>query len=65
MVVKKTGLDDSTISRVVRGTFRSLGLDVFLALHRALDIDAELMLETDPDWDRVPKEFHDLKRPDF
>lgn len=60
-VVEKTGLHNSTVSRIVKERFRSLGLDVFLALHRGLDIDAQTMLEYDPLWERVPRERRPIR----
>jgi hypothetical protein len=54
-------IDDSTVSRVYRGTFLSLGLDVFLALHRGLEIDAQHMLEYEPFWSEVPVHRRRLK----
>lgn len=54
-VERQTGVHNSTISRLLKLTQRSLGLDVFLKLSRKLEIDAHLMLNETPDWERLAR----------
>lgn len=48
---KITGLDEGTISRLVKYG-EPIGLDVVIAIHRGLHVDANRLLDVDP-----PKEF--------
>lgn len=52
---RKLGIDRSTAGRILNATARSLGLDVFLKIHRVLRLDATLILNESPPKTKPPK----------
>ncbi len=47
-LARRLGIDRSTAGRILNATARSLGLDVFLKIHRRLPIDATQILNEPP-----------------
>jgi plasmid maintenance system antidote protein VapI len=45
---KMMGVDQGTVSRLVNAT-ESLGLDLFIRIHRGLGIDANRLLDVEPE----------------
>lgn len=50
-VSRRTGIGESTISQLLHGRVKGLGLDQVLKLHRGLHISGDLLLG-EPDWKR-------------